>query len=229
MITLFLETSTATTGISITGNGRVLAQTILDAPGKLQNSWLLPQLVKLLESTGLSINQIDLFACTRGPGAFTGIRTGIATIQGLAIATGRPAIGVSSLEMLAMNFPHSSLPVCVMLDARKEEVYTAIFNVTELPETIAPEQAIKPDELLSSLSAPTIFVGDGALRYSDLIIARLGKNAIFPPPSHNTTDPSCGAILAESLFSTGAPSSPELLLPTYLRLSEAELSRQQKI
>ncbi len=229
MITLFIETSTGSTGVAITKDRRTVAESIIDSSGRRQNSWLLPEIERLLSASALSISDIDLFACTKGPGSFTGIRTGISTIQGLSFATGRPAIGVSSLAMLAMNLPYSAFPVCAMLDARKNEVYAALYTVTETAEPLIQERAYRPEELLETIETPVIFAGDGAIKYHDLISTTLGIRAYFPPASCYSPRPSNGSSLAESALISGAESSPEKLLPSYLRLSEAEIARQQKI
>lgn len=229
MKTLFIETSTGSTGIAITADSRVLAESLIDSPGRRQNSWLLPEIEKLLKYCSLSVSDIDLFACTKGPGSFTGIRTGIATIQGLAFATGKPAVGISSLQMLAMNLSFSKYQICPMFDARKNEVYTAIYRVEDFFEPLLHEKAVNPDDFVSGITGNTIFLGDGAVKYRELIVSKLGSFAHFVPFSHNLPRPACGAYLAESALKCGAESSPEKLLPSYLRLSEAEISRQQKI
>ncbi|SJZ48462.1 tRNA threonylcarbamoyladenosine biosynthesis protein TsaB [Trichlorobacter thiogenes] len=229
MICLCIETATARVGIALSNNGRLLAESLLDAPGGQQNRLLMPELQRLLDQNNLTINQIDLFACATGPGSFTGVRTGIAATQGLALAAGKPCSGVSTLAMLAMNLPHAAWPVCPMLDARKNEVYTALYRTTDRTTQLKQDCVIPPADFLQMLSGPTIFVGDGALRYQELIQQTLGDNALFAPPTHHLLRPSSGCQLAEAAFQNGLSVPPEQLLPNYLRLSEAELSRQQKI
>jgi tRNA threonylcarbamoyladenosine biosynthesis protein TsaB len=189
----------------------------------------MPELQHLLDLNNLTINQIDLFACATGPGSFTGVRTGIAAIQGLALAAGKPCTGVSTLAMLAMNLPHAACPVCPMLDARKNEVYTGLYQTTDRVTQLKEDCVIPPADFLQLLNGPTIFVGDGALRYQELIQQTLGDNALFAPLTHHVLRPSSGCLLAETALLNGKSVPPEQLLPTYLRLSEAELSRQQKI
>ena len=229
MICLCIETATARVGIALSNNGRLLAESLLDAPGGQQNRLLMPELQRLLDQNNLTINQIDLFACATGPGSFTGVRTGIAAIQGLALAADKPCTGISTLAMLAMNLPHAVCPVCPMLDARKNEVYTALYRTTDKAMQLKQDCVIPPADFLQLLSGPTIFVGDGALRYQELIQQTLGDNALFAPPAHHILRPSSGCLLAETAFQNGLVVSPEQLLPSYLRLSEAELSRQQRI
>ena len=229
MICLCIETATSRVGIALSSNGRLLAESLLDAPGGLQNRLLMPELQRLLDQNNLTINQIDLFACATGPGSFTGVRTGIAATQGLALAAGKPCTGVSTLAMLAMNLPHAAFPVCPMLDARKNEVYTGLYQTSDRVTQLKQDCVIHHADFLQMLSGPTIFVGDGALRYQELILQTLGDNALFAPSTHHILRPSSGCLLAETAFLNGKSGPPEQLLPTYLRLSEAELSRQQKI
>lgn len=229
MICLCIETATARVGIAITSDGKLLAESLLDAPGGRQNKLLMPELQRLLDQNNLTANQIDLFACATGPGSFTGVRTGIAATQGLALAAGKPCTGVSTMAMLAMNLPHAAWPVCPMLDARKNEVYTGLYQTTNLAIQLIDDHVVRPDVFLHTLKGPIVFVGDGALRYQELIQQIMGDNALFAPLTHHLIRPSSGCLLAEATFHTGAAKSTELLLPTYLRLSEAEISRQQKI
>lgn len=228
MITLCIETATARVGVALTRDGRLLAETLLDAPGGLQNRLLLPVLQQLLSDCRLTLDQIDLFACAVGPGSFTGIRTGIAAVQGLALAHDKPCLGISTLAMLAMNLSGASYPVCTLLDARKNEVYGACFRVADLPEPLFAETVAPPARILASLTGPTLFAGDGALQYRSLITATLGPNALFTSPVQAVPRPAHGCRLAEAAFAAGNGLRPEQLLPVYLRPSEAELSRQTK-
>lgn len=227
MITLCLETATARVAIAITNNGSLLGETLLDAPGGQQNRLLLPELQHLLQLHGLEFQQIDLYACAVGPGSFTGLRSGIATIQGLALANNKPCVGVSTLAMLALNLPYAAFPVCPMLDARKNEVYTALYQSGTSPAPICPDRVIPPEQFLAELEGPTIFLGDGATKYRDQIVQKLGERACFAPDTLNVVRASAGCILAEDVFSKGGATLPEQLLPSYLRLSEAELARQK--
>ncbi len=229
MITLCLDSCSGPGSIAIAHDGQTLAESMLAAPAKRQNGWLLPELERLLISCSLTLDRIDLFACTVGPGAFTGIRTGVATVQGLALALEKPCIGLSTLALLAAALPHAAHPVCPLLDARKSEVYAGLYRCGDLPTPLVEERAAAPSPWLEQLNGPTIFTGDGALRYRELITATLGKNALFAPPGHAVPHAGHGILLAEQAFRTGQTLAPEQLLPRYLRLSEAELSRQQKI
>lgn len=92
------------------------------------SSWLLGAIDTLLKSTGIGKKDIDLFAISTGPGSFTGIRIGVSVIKGLAHTLGRPVVPISTLEAMAMNIPYSAIDICPVLDARKKEVYAAVFR-----------------------------------------------------------------------------------------------------
>lgn len=229
MLTLCLDTTGGSSSIALGRDGQLMAETLLSVPGKRQNAWLLPELDQLLASCEVTSAEIDLFACASGPGSFTGVRTGVATIQGLALAHGKPCVGISTLAILAMNLPHAAHPVCPLLDARKNEVYAGLYRCGEQPAPLMPDQALPPAELLERLSGPTIFLGDGALRYRLLIEERMGSNALFAPPSHHLPRAACAIALAEAAHHDGRSTPPAQLRPNYLRLSEAELAKQSKI
>mgnify|MGYP001806115976 CR=1 FL=1 len=229
MISLCVETATARVGLALCRDGRLLSESLLDAPGGLQTALLMPELQRLLAINRLTADDVDLFSCAVGPGSFTGVRTGIAAIQGLALAAKKPSVGISTLAMLAMNLPYASCQVCPMLDARKNEVYTALYSVTDLPANLEPDCVTAPADFLNKIQGPVIFIGDGALRYRALIQQTLGDKALFAPLSNHIPRPSSGCLLAEAAFAQHLTVASESLLPVYLRPSEAELSRQHKI
>jgi tRNA threonylcarbamoyladenosine biosynthesis protein TsaB len=153
---------------------------------------------------------------------------GIAAAKGLALATGRPVTGFSSLAMLAMNLPHAGLPVCPMLDARKSEVYAALYRCGDVPETIIGDLVAKPSDLLENIREETLFLGSGALRYRELIVEKLGAKAHFAPSVCHQPRASAGALLAAELLAKGEVIPARDLVPVYLRLSEAELARRAR-
>lgn len=229
---LALDTSTSLATVAIAVNERITAEAAFNTDRAL-SARLVPEIGRLLELAGISIADIDLFAASTGPGSFTGIRGGVATIQGLALAGGKPCVGYSSLTLLAMNFPLAAHPVCALLDARKSEVYAALFDCsTTIPAAQISDGVLPPERFLDLLCRttgdPVIFCGDGAVRYRDLIAARMGRQAIFAPFPLDTGRASNGALLALHAFRNGAAREPSHLLPTYLRASEAEINRAPK-
>ena len=229
---LAIDTSTFLASIAIAVDEQIAAESLLNTNRTL-SARLVPEIERLLTTAGLAIADIDLFASSIGPGSFTGVRGGVATIQGLALAVGKPCAGFSSLAMLAMNFSLSATLVCPMLDARKSEVYAALFDCSSpLPSPRINDCVLAPAALLDQIAAmtdqPAIFVGDGARLYHDLIAERLGDQAIFAPFPLHIPHSSNGALLALHAFRRGELLEPSQLLPVYLRASDAEINHASK-
>jgi len=126
---LAIDTSTSFATVAIAVAEQVVAESLLNTNRTL-SARLVPEIERLLATAGLSFNDIDIFAASIGPGSFTGVRGGIAAVQGLSLATGKPCAGYSSLALLAMNFSLSTSLVCPLLDARKSEVYAALYDLS---------------------------------------------------------------------------------------------------
>jgi len=223
---LVIDTSTTACSAALMVDGNLAAEFLVNA-GTINSSGILRCVATVMECAGLTTDSLDAFGVALGPGSFTGLRVGIATIKGLAIATGRPTVGFSSLAMLAMNLPHAAVPVCPMLDARKSEVYTALYRCRSLPETMIEDCVTAPADFLELVREPTLFVGSGALRYRELITTRLGDLALFAPSACHAPRASSGAILAEDLFFRGMVIPAGEMVPGYIRPSEAELARMK--
>lgn len=226
---LAIDTSTSLASIAISVDEQIVAESLLNTNRTL-SARLVPEIERLLATAGLAISDIDLFASTVGPGSFTGVRGGIATIQGLALAGGKPCAGFSSLAMLAMNFSLSTVLVCPLLDARKSEVYAALYDCSPtIPSPLINDCVLPPAAFLDQIAATTgeavIFVGEGALRYHDQIAERLGDQAVFAPSSLHTSHAVNGTLLALHAFRNGEATDPSRLLPVYLRASDAELMK----
>jgi tRNA threonylcarbamoyladenosine biosynthesis protein TsaB len=224
---LIIDTSTSTCSVALTKNAELLAEYLLDSDITLSEQ-LLKNLDCILRSAGLVMDALDGIGVALGPGSFTGLRVGAATVKGLALATNKPVVGFSSLAMLAMNLPLAAYPVCPMLDARKKEVYTALYRCGELPEVIISDCVSSPAVFLDRITATTIFAGSGALKYRDLITAQLGEKAIFAPPQCHRPRASVGALLAHNAFLRGEAVPLSALNPVYIRPSEAEIARMGK-
>ncbi|HEX9080123.1 MAG TPA: tRNA (adenosine(37)-N6)-threonylcarbamoyltransferase complex dimerization subunit type 1 TsaB [Desulfuromonadaceae bacterium] len=231
MFILSLDTSTSLASAALARDERIVAESLFSCDRTL-SSRLMPEIERLLALEGLSAGDVDLFAAAVGPGSFTGVRCGVATVQGLSLATGRPCIGFSTLAMLAANLPLSPLPVCPLLDARKSEVYGALYDCSaSIPVPLISDCVLAPELLLDRIneaaSGPVIFVGEGAVRYHEAITARMGERALFAPFPHNGGRAANGALLARHAFEQGrALADPSHLLPAYIRPSEAELAKR---
>jgi tRNA threonylcarbamoyladenosine biosynthesis protein TsaB len=221
---LTLDTATNVFSMALTADERLLAEYSSDA-GPATSAKIPGHLHDLLESAGLDIAALDAFAVTIGPGAFTGLRVGIALVKGMAYATGKPVVPLSSLELLALNAQGSAMPVCAMFDARRGEVYAAVYDYSSRTALLRPERALDPAVLLDELSGDILFIGDGALRYRELIIARHGAQAHFASAGRNNPRASAATALVLSRLQSGRTVSPFELAPCYLRLPEAELKK----
>ena len=223
-ILLTIQTASPSGSLAISDGERLLAEINLDVR-RTPTEWLLQAIEDLLDKTGHAKSALDAIGVVRGPGSFTGLRVGLATAKGLALAANCPLLGISSLQCLAMQLPFTSMPVCVMLDARKQEVYTALFRwESGYPHPVAEEQVVKPEKLLDNMSGETLFVGNGALVYRSLIVRQLAGCAHFAPAFLNLPRAGAAAALALREWQSGRTFSADELMPMYLRPSEAEIN-----
>ncbi len=177
----------------------------------------------LLKSAQLTLADIDGFAVTLGPGSFTGLRIGIAAVKAMAYATGKPVAGVQTLDVLADNLPYAKYQVCPILDARKKQVYAAIYRSTDTKRlTLMPGSVMTPEELAEKIEEPTIFLGEGAYVYREFFEGRLCCQAVFAPKSAGY--PSGAAVAFRGLkdIQNGRVADPMSLVPSYIRKSDAE-------
>lgn len=225
MKVLIIDTATSVFSIALTDNGQVIAEVGGDA-GPATSARIPGHISSVLETAHTEVNGLDAFAVTVGPGAFTGVRVGISLIKGLAFATGKPVVPLSSLELLACNVSENTMPVCALFDARKGEVYAAVYSAVNHREVLRPEAAVDPERLVAGLIGPHFFIGDGALRYRELISIRLGSMAHFAQDHLHVPKASAAAGLVHNRLLAGETVSPMALAPRYLRLSEAELNKK---
>ncbi|QWV98884.1 tRNA (adenosine(37)-N6)-threonylcarbamoyltransferase complex dimerization subunit type 1 TsaB [Geomonas nitrogeniifigens] len=224
---LTVDTSSNCSSVSLSDDATLLGECLL-GEDRSNSGRLMDSISGLLRAARLAPEGLDCLAVSLGPGSFTGVRVGIATVKGLALATGKPVVGFSSLAMLAMNLPYSSAQVAPLFDARKGEVYGALYRCGALPAAVVADAVLSPADFLALVREPTIFVGDGALRYRDLIRDTLGELAIFPPWHTNLPRASAGAVIAREAAREGKFTPLAQLNPTYLRASEAEIAKRKR-
>ncbi len=221
---LAIDTSTRTGSVAVSRDREVLGEILLNVRNT-HSERLLLLVSQLLSDTGVSLKEIDAFATALGPGSFTGLRVGIATIKGLAMATGKPVIGISSLQILAMNVPLAPHLICPLFDARKKEVYAGLYHwQAGGAEPLRADAVLAPDRLLESLDGDIIFLGEGAWAYRTLLIARMGDRAHLIPRSLSLPRASLACALAHERYQGGQTVSLERLAPAYVRPSEAEIA-----
>ena len=223
---LFVDTCGAMAGVALGDGDRIVAETNLLLDRRL-SARLIAVIGTLLDEAGIALTELDGIGVSRGPGSFTGVRIGMATVKGMALAAGLPVAAVSSLALLAAGVPYARHQVCALMDARKKEVYAGIFRCDPLPVAIRPEAVIPPGRLLDEIREPTLFIGDGALAYRELIASRCGNLALFAPSSSSFPRGACGVALCREAFLRGEGVAPERLEPVYIRPSEAEVAKKQ--
>ncbi len=231
---LALDTATETGGVALLEGGVLRAQAQIRV-AKTHANRLWATIFFLLEQAGWGLDDIDLWVVTTGPGSFTGLRIGIATVKGLALATRKPVMGISTLEALAFSFPYCPYLICSLIDARQKEVFCAFFKSTPegKVEMIGEPRHIKPQNLVKEIKEPVLLVGNGAMLFKDFFKETLGPRAIFPSPHLHFISPLVLGILAFSRFQADQQYSPEEIHPLYIRPSDAELNlsaqKMQKI
>lgn len=220
---LTIDTSTPTGSVALSRGESLLGEILLNVKSTHTDRLLL-SLRQLLADAGLQLADVDALGAVLGPGSFTGLRVGVATVKGLALAMDKPVVGISTLQTLAMQVPFCRFPVCALLDARKNEVYAGLFQWEGgRPAALRPEVAIAPEVLLDSLEGEMLFVGDGALAYRTLITRRLGVRAHLAPWPLHLPRASAAAALALAAWRAGETVPLAQLVPCYIRLSEAEI------
>ena len=227
---LALETSAKAVSAAVTENGKVLCSGYQDT-GLTHSRTLMPIVEHILENTNLTMADMDAIAVSAGPGSFTGIRIGVSAAKGLAFAVDKPAVGVSTLAAMARNVAFADgLIVCAM-DARRNQVYNALFEAKDGSLTrLTEDRAIGLAELAEELKddpRPKTVVGDGGRLCFDFL-----QNAGIPcrlAPAHLLMQNAMSVALeAEALAAEGKLVSAQELEPVYLRPAQAERLRQKK-
>jgi len=210
-------------------DGRILSETLLHIISTTHSEKLLKMIEYVLSESGYTPDAIDGWAIALGPGSFTGLRIGVSTVKGLAFATGKPALGVPTLDILASQVSPTPYLICPILDARKKEVYTALYRYEggELPVRRSPYQAIKPEDLVMKIDEKTIFTGDGTIPYGDYLRKTLPEFAIVPASSFHVGHGSTVAALGLDLLLKQRYLKVSSVVPIYVRSPEAELKLQK--
>ncbi len=221
---LGIDSSTPDCSVALLNNGTIVSEQIAD-PRSSYSKYLLQMVDHVLKEGKARLNDVDGFAVTIGPGSFTGLRVGVSLLKGFVLATEKPFVGINSLEALAATVDSPGYPVCTALDARKSEVYAAVFESqkNELRPVIT-ERALSPEALCETIHAPTLFTGSGVERYRELFKKALGDRFVEPETPAKFSTAAGAARLASPLFDTQKHFDLNQLQINYIRKSEAELS-----
>ena len=227
MLTLAFESSAKAASVALCEDGRLISQ-VIQCSGLTHSRTLLPMAEDLLKNAEMEMKQIDCFAVAQGPGSFTGIRIGIATVKGLAWAADKPCIGVSTLAAMAWNGIAAGGLICAVMDARRSEVYNALFRIEDgRPVRLCPDRAISLSALTEELrergEAPFL-VGDGTELASAFFREQHLDHRV---PPENVRWQNAWGVAMEAAGKKLCTSQE--LLPVYLRLSQAERERQARL
>lgn len=210
----------------------LLAQTVVNH-GKTHSQMMMPQVEEMFKLTGIDPKSVDAFAAAVGPGSFTGVRIGVATAKAMAQAAQKPCIAVSTLEALAYSSKYFDGIVAPILDARRNQVYNALFDCKKgISTRITPDRALALSELLEELKGynkDVIFMGDGTLVFEDEIREALGERAFFATKTTRMNLAGAVAELGLEKFKAGETVAYGELVPEYVRLSQAEQDRLKKL
>ncbi|WP_366922915.1 tRNA (adenosine(37)-N6)-threonylcarbamoyltransferase complex dimerization subunit type 1 TsaB [Metallumcola ferriviriculae] len=225
---LALETATAVASVAVIDKGKLIGEFFTNT-SKNHSQSLMPLVDSLLRFVAKDIEEVAAFALAIGPGSFTGLRIGLATVKGMCIALNKPAIGVSTLDGLAMNVSGAQGLICPLLDARKSEVYTAVYNTqdNELCR-LTDYMAVAPSELMEQLAKydqPVTILGDAVDAYPEVF-----KEPFLRKAAQGNRWPRAAQVaqLAWQRLQRGEVDDIYNLAPFYIRRSEAEVSWESK-
>ena len=234
MLILALDSTAQVGSVALCEDEKLIAEYTINT-GHTHSETLLPMVESVLKIAGYTVDDVDLFVCTAGPGSFTGVRIGAATVKGIAFGKDRPCIGVSTLEALALNGVALDGILCPSMNARRQQVYNALFasdgtSLTRLCE----DRALAITELGEELATkcpdlPVYLMGDGAKLVYDALSESLGERLMMLPErlihqsGYNT------AMAGLRLYRDGVRTTDFELAPVYLRPSQAERVRMEKM
>jgi tRNA threonylcarbamoyladenosine biosynthesis protein TsaB len=225
---LAVDTATMECSVGVYHNGAALFE-MTQARGRTHSVRLMVMIDQALRGAGHELNQIDCLAVGTGPGSFTGIRIGISTVKGLSQGSGKPVIGVSSLDALAFQAGACKWPVYAMIDARKGQVYSAMYCFQKKRmKRSAGVIVTAPDRILGDIHQAALFIGSGALAYQNLIQQVLDGKAHFPDTGAHTIKAVSIARVAEKLFKKDGAGDAGSIGPDYIRRSDAEINLTKK-
>jgi len=221
---LAVDTSGNVCSAAVLRGEKLLSESYMDDK-KTHSETIAPMVDECLARVGMEVNDIDLFCCAVGPGSFTGLRIGTALIKAFAHASGKPAVGVNTLDALAANVSGTSEMVCPMIDARRGEVYTATYRDGE---RVSDYRAVPLESVLSELRGESVmFVGDGAMNYREKIVQASPSFRIAHSGMVLQRASSVG-LVGRRMAQNGDAQDAYTLEPFYLRETQAERVLAQK-
>lgn len=226
---LSLDTTATVCTAAICEGGKLIAETTVNT-GNTHSETLLPVIENLLKITETDIKDIDCFACSTGPGSFTGVRIGVATVKGLAYGKGKPCVSVSTLDALAQNLVGFNGILCPVMNARRNQVYNALFKCENgIITRLCPDRALsitELDEELAGESLPIYLSGDGY----DITVKGFAKTKVeYVPEAYRDQSAYSVAVCALKKLENGECLTDAEIAPIYLRPSQAERERNERL
>ena len=224
---LAIETATPSGSVALVSGDGVLARAGLPQ-GRQASETILPAVEGLFRESRTDAKGVTHVAVSAGPGSFTGLRVGMAAAKGFCFGLGVRIVPVPTLHALALRFPFPGGTVCPVLDAKKNEVYCALFRWDgDGCRRVLEDMALPPEGVPDRLpGGRVLFCGDGAFSFRPLFRERLGERACFPPEGEGRPDASAVGIMASRLLLDDGAADLRTLVPAYHRSSEAELKRR---
>lgn len=228
MIILAIESSGLVASVAILTEDSILAEYTINHK-KTHSQTLLPMLDEIVRSTGLKLQDVDAIAVSAGPGSFTGLRIGSATAKGLALALEKPIVAVPTLDSLAFNLYGTNRIICPMTDARRNRVYTGLYEFIKDSFNVVLSQMVMPvEEIISKINAigrDAIFLGDGVPVYKEMIEKLAEVDYTFAPVHMNRQRAGSVGALGIELYKNNIIQTAAEHQPVYLSLSQAERER----
>ena len=228
---LALDSSGLVATVAVVEDDNLLAEYTVNYK-KTHSQTLLPMLDTIASMIELDLDSIDAIAVAKGPGSFTGLRIGSATAKGLGLALDKPLIGVPTVDGLAYNLYGTDKLICPLMDARRSQVYTGIYEfIKEEFHVLDAQMAVPVEEIvcrLNSYGREVIFLGDGVPVFSERLAELMQVPYSFAPAHMNKQRAAAVAVLALSYAKAGKIESAEQHMPDYLRPSQAEREREER-
>lgn len=226
---LALDSTADVSTVAVCEGDRLLSEITVNT-GNTHSEALLPTVEQALKLADVTVNDIDMFACSTGPGSFTGVRIGVATVKGMAYGKNKPCVPVSTLEALAYNLSGLSGIICPVMNARRSQVYNALFECESGQLTrLCADRAISIQELdteLADIEKPIYLCGDG---YDVTLCGLKATKPEYVPIRYRYQSAYSVAQIAIKKYENGEAVSDIELVPVYLRPSQAERERQAKL
>jgi len=234
VLVLALDTTTRAGSVAVLRDGVALA-TLTGDPGQTHGARLPSDLLRALDAAAVDLAEVDLLAVAAGPGSFTGLRVGIATMQGVAMANGRRIVPISVLDALAVAAAAAASgdrPIAAWMDAQRGEVFAALYDpsgrgVLVEATALPPAATLEHWRTLVDLTRPPRFIGDGAVRYASIIGNAIGSpvEILDPPP----LAPIVGQLAGQLAFEHPERAvAPHAVVPIYIRRPDAEIARAKR-